>query len=121
MTDSLRILYLEDSEPDLAFVQRYVQSLKKHEFIAANNMKDALLRLIKDSPDVFLVDMIIDGEWVDELVQRAIKEKLARYVIPLTARVLPEEVAYYKHLGCNYIISKPFTADDLDNVLNQIA
>ncbi len=117
----MHILYLEDSETDIDLLRRYVNTVRGAQITVSKTEEDALKKLVAHQPDVFLVDVMINGNAVYGLIQKAVNEGLAKHVIPLTARALPTEIQYYESLGCEYVISKPCTVDELDSVLLQFA
>ena len=117
----MHILYLEDSEFDIDFVRRYVNSLPGYQLISMRNTADAMAYLQRERPDIFLVDIMINGQPAYNVIKQAVAQKLSRYVIALTARALPSEVDYYESLGCTHVVAKPFTIDVLDRVFAQIA
>ena len=117
----MQILYLEDSDLDIDILRRYVASIEGCEFASVTSINEAARTLQRLQPDVFLVDIVIKGEMAYQLIEFAMAHHLARYIIPVTARVLPAELERYQSLGCTHIIAKPFTINDLDEVFAQIA
>jgi CheY-like chemotaxis protein len=112
----VKILYLEDSDMDIDIVRRYIRSLGDNEFKSTKTATEALDYLNAEHPDIFFVDIMIDGQPVYDVLNAALKGSLARHVVPMTARVLPTELEYYQSLGCSYVIPKPFTIDMLDDM-----
>jgi CheY-like chemotaxis protein len=117
----MNILYLEDSDSDIEFMRRYARTIKGSQISFVKSQQDAANQLHTQRPDVFLVDVMIDGEAVFDVIKMAINDSLAGHVVLLTAKALPSELAYYESLGCDYVIPKPFTVDDLDRVFLQLA
>ncbi len=117
----MHILYLEDSDFDIDYVQRYVNSLPDCQFTSTKATADALVSLQHHHPDIFLVDIMINGQPAFNVIEMAAAQNLARHIIAVTARALPSEVDHYQSLGCTYVIAKPFTIDVLDRVFAQIA
>lgn len=117
----MRILYLEDSPSDIDLMRRYVKSIKGSEAFFVEREAAAVEHLEVSHPDIFLVDVMINGVPVHDLIKRALDEHLAEHVVLVTAKVLPSELKYYRSLGCQHVIAKPFTVDDLDRVFTQIA
>jgi CheY-like chemotaxis protein len=97
-----------------------VKSAGNFEFISTKRPSDALLHLQQERPDVFFVDIMINGEAVYDVIQTAIDHQLARHIIPMTARALPAEVEYYQSMGCSHVIAKPFTINELDEIFAEI-
>jgi DNA-binding response OmpR family regulator len=116
----MRVLYLEDSRPDIRLVQQYMNSVN-HEFDAAETIDQARQYLQRQRPDVFLVDLVIDGEMAYDLIEQAAKQKLSKHIVAITARPLPAERKRCKELGCDHLIAKPFTIDELERTLEQLA
>jgi CheY-like chemotaxis protein len=40
-------------------------------------------------------------------------------IIALTASVMKKEIEYYKSIGINYVLSKPFKKDQLISIINK--
>lgn len=116
----MRILYLEDFEPDANFVRQYMGSTD-HEFITARTIEEAYQRLQEQFPDVFLVDIVIGHRMAYDLIEYAVNEQAARYVVAVTAKALPADQERCYKLGCAQVLTKPFTVDDLEGVLAQLA
>jgi CheY-like chemotaxis protein len=115
----MHLLYLEDSDTDIDLMRRYVKTLDGTRITVTKTESDALKQLTAQHPDIFLADVMINGSAVYGLIQRAVDEHLATHVILLTAKALPAEIQYYQSLGCEYVIAKPCTVDELDSVLLQ--
>ena len=116
----MRVLYLEDSNPDMRLVQQYMNSVN-HQFAAAETIDQARQYLQRQHPDVFLVDLVIDGEMSYDLIEQAAQQKLSKYIVAITARALPTERKRCLALGCDRVIAKPFTIDDLEQTLEQLS
>ena len=117
----MHILYLEDADTDIDLVRRYVKTLNGAQFSFAKTEDDALNQLQTLHPDIFLVDVMVNGKPMYDLIRMAAREVLADHVILLTAKALPSELQFYREIGAEYIIAKPCTADELDSVLLQFA
>ncbi|MCC7449859.1 MAG: response regulator [Anaerolineae bacterium] len=117
----MHILYLEDSDTDIDLMRRYANTLKGVQITIAKTEDDALHQLNAQHPDIFLADVMINGKAVYDLIKRSAHEGLAGHVILLTAKALPAEIQYYQSLGCDHVIAKPYTVDELDRVLLQFA
>ncbi len=116
----MRILHLEDSEPDLNLVRQYMRSTE-HEFVGVRTIAEAEQYLQGEQADVFLVDIVIQGRPAYDLIAFACEQQRARYVIALTAKALPAERRRYLDMGCTRVIPKPFTINDLERALDQLA
>lgn len=116
----MHILYLEDSEADANLIRQYLRTTN-HTFEVARSMDEARNHLQQNAPDVFLVDIVIQGEMAYDLITLAAKQGQARHIVAVTAKAMPGEQQHYLNLGCNYVLPKPFTVDDLEQVLNALA
>ena len=112
----MRVFYLEDYVPDVNLMRQYMDSAG-HEFSSAGTLGDARLILEDQRPDVFLVDIIIQGEDAYDLIAHAVKTHLSKNIIAITAKAVPEERQRCLALGCSEVMFKPFTVDDLERVL----
>ena len=116
----MRILYLEDFEPDASFVRLYMGSTG-HEFVDVRSIDEATQILKTERPDVFLVDIVIGGDTSYELIKYAVDAQAAKHVVAVTAKALPGDQRYCMNLGCTSVITKPFTVDELEDMLEQLA
>jgi CheY-like chemotaxis protein len=116
----MRILYLEDFEPDASFVRQYMGSTD-HEFMDVRSIDEAAQILESAQPDVFLVDIVIGGDTSYELIKRAVDGQAAKHVVAVTAKALPGDQRRCLNLGCTSVITKPFTVDILEQMLDQLA
>lgn len=115
----MHILYLEDSKPDIRLVQQYMNTLS-HRFVTVETIDAARQYLTHEQPDIFLVDIVIGRETADDLIEQAVRQGLSKYIVAVTAKALPAEVKCYLELGCDQVITKPFTIDDLEHTLNEL-
>jgi CheY-like chemotaxis protein len=112
------ILYLEDSDLDVKFVQQYMDSVN-HSFTAIHTIEEAWEYLEANSVKVFLVDIIIGQDTAYDLIQQVAARKAVEHIIAATAKALPSEKKYCMELGCSAVLVKPFTIDELERVLTQ--
>jgi two-component system, chemotaxis family, response regulator PixH len=118
--DSMRILYLEDSELDAKLVQQYMKSVQ-HVFDSVRTIDQAQQYLSSQKPDVFLVDIVIGGETAHDLIKQVVKQRLSKHIVAVTAKALPSERKQYMDLGCDRVLAKPFTIDDLEQTLEVLS
>jgi CheY-like chemotaxis protein len=115
----MEILYLEDFEPDVKLMHQYFGSVNHH-FTSVDTIEKARDHIQKHRPDIFLVDIVIGKATAYDLIEFAVQQKLVKHVVAVTARVLPNEQQQCLDLGCKQVISKPFTIDHLEEVLNEL-
>lgn len=115
----MHILYLEDYEPDVKLMSRYMRSMN-HNFISVATIEEAWEYLNTHAVDVFLVDVLIGRDTAYELIDAVAREGLVRSIVAVTAKALPNEQQYCLDLGCAAVVPKPFTIDDIDLVLGEM-
>ncbi len=116
----MHILYLEDSEPDIALIQQYMSSVD-HQFIPAETIEAAREYLQHRQPDVFLVDIVIGKETAYDLIRQVAQQGLSKYIVAVTAKALPSDRKRCLDMGCDRVLAKPFTIDDLEHTLDQLS
>jgi two-component system cell cycle response regulator DivK len=116
----VNILYLEDSDLDVRLVQQYMKTVD-HEFTPVGTIAEARTYLQYQHPDVFLVDIVIGQETAYDLVTQVKTQKLSKHIVAVTAKALPVDQQRCFDVGCDHVLAKPFTIDDLEHVLNQLS
>ncbi len=112
----MNILYLEDSPLDIELLTRYMRIISAT-FLVERTIDGAQRCLLDRSIDIFLVDIVIGDQLTFPLIRMVVEQKLSRYVVAVTARVLPWECRQYLKMGCDAVLAKPYTIDDLENTL----
>lgn len=116
----MHILYLEDSEPDIALIQQYMSSVD-HQFTPVEAIEVAREYLQTWQPEVFLVDIVIGKEMAYELIRQVAQQGWCKHIIAVTAKALPADRKRCLDMGCDQILAKPFTIDDLEYTLSQLS
>jgi CheY-like chemotaxis protein len=116
----VNILYLEDSDLDVRLVQQYMNTVD-HQFTPVGTIDEALQYFQDQQPDVFLVDIVIGQEMAYELVSQVKTQKLSKHIVAVTAKALPVDQRRCFDVGCDHVLAKPFTIDDLEQMLDQLA
>ena len=115
----MNILYLEDSLPDIELLTRYMRIVNA-DFLVERTI-DGAKRCLSEKPiDIFLVDIVLGDQLTFPLIRTVVEQRLSRYVVAVTARALPSECRQYLKIGCDAVLAKPFTIDDLENTLNRL-
>ncbi len=115
----MNILYLEDSPPDIELLSRYMKIIDAR-LLIATTMEAAQRCLLEQAIDVFLVDIVLGNQFSFPLIQAAAEQNLCRYIVAVTARALPVERRHYVAIGCDAVLAKPYTIDDLEATLYQL-
>jgi CheY-like chemotaxis protein len=116
----VNVLYLEDSTPDVQLIHLYMDSAN-HQFKSVETIDEARQFLRRQQPDIFLVDIVIGKEMAYDLIAEVSAKKLSKHIVAVTAKALPADQRRYFALGCERVITKPFTIDDLERTLDQLA
>ena len=116
----MNILYLEDSEPDVRLVHQYMRSVN-HQFQSVVSIDEARQQLRQRHPDIFLVDIVIGKEMAYDLIEEVARQKLSKHIVAVTAKALPADQKRCFELGCDRVLAKPFTIDELESTLEQLS
>ncbi len=117
-----RILFVED-DPDIQAVARIALELVGgFTVVTCSSGREALQQAPLAQPDLILLDVMMPGmdgpTTLKEL--RGIGPTAATPVIFMTAKVQPQERAYYESLGAVGVIAKPFDPMGLSTTIQQI-
>jgi DNA-binding response OmpR family regulator len=116
----MNVLYLEDSAPDVQLIHQYMDSVN-HQFRSVDSIEAARQYLRGQQPDIFLVDIVIGKEMAYDLIAEVARQKLSKHIVAVTAKALPAERKRCFDLGCDRVIAKPFTIDELETTLDQLS
>jgi CheY-like chemotaxis protein len=114
------ILYLEDHQPDAALVSRYVQTTP-HEIIVATSMDEAR-QAMAQQPDLVLVDVVLKQTREGFTFIRELRESgYAQPIIAVTGLSTPKDLDECEDTGVDYILNKPFSINQLADVIRHYA
>lgn len=120
MGQQLRVLYIEDSPPNVTVVARVMESMG-HDLIIASNAQEGLEIISQGPPDVILMDVGLPD--MDGLTAtRHIRANQAVPYIPIiaiTASAMVGDREKCMEAGCDDYIAKPFQVKTLVTVFNQ--
>jgi DNA-binding response OmpR family regulator len=110
MRKRLRVLAIED-DPALGTLYESVLSDEGHEVRVAHDAREGL-RLMRDPPDVVLLDLMLPGIDGYEVLRRMRRQPQTKDtpVIVVSATVPPDR---HRIPGANAVIHKPFALDGL--------
>jgi CheY-like chemotaxis protein len=103
----MRILYLEDEPADAQLVERYIR-LTQNQVTIANNVADARAAL-EEPPDMVLVDILLNRT----------REGYTQPIIAVTGLTLRQEIEQCYRSGVTDILTKPYTANQLAQILDK--
>jgi CheY-like chemotaxis protein len=113
-----KILVVDDEETNRELF-RQILAIRDYEVIEAKNGKQALLMVMKEQPDLILLDLFMSGG--DGLsVIRGVRENLKLRSIPIVVVTAASNEDIHERIqeaGCDALIRKPV---DLYNVLEVV-
>ncbi len=116
-----KALIVEDNQ-DLQFILTGQIKSMGFSAITANNGMEAVEKAIKEKPDLILMDIMLPGMDGREATRR-IRSKQETKEIPIlaaTAITNKLQLRWCIEAGCNDVIVKPFTAEDLQEKIRQL-
>ncbi len=119
--DMNKALIVED-DPDLQFLQSRLINSMGFAVISANNGKEGVEKAINEKPDLIFMDILMPGMDGREATRR-IRSNQETEEIPIlavTAIIDKSQLRECIEAGCNDVIVKPFTAEDLQEKIRQL-
>ncbi len=114
----MKILYLEDNRQEAALVKRYVQTTP-HDFVLATTLDEARAAVVSE-PELVMVDLVLghtrDGyTFIRELRDQGYDQA----IIVVTGLTAPKDLQQCHAVGANDVLVKPFTINQLADVIYQ--
>lgn len=116
-----KILVVDD-EPEIRFLIRAFLEKAKHSVVEAGDGKSALGKIVKDKPDIVLLDVMMPDMLGWEVCKR-IKEGKSTKDIPavmFTVRGLGEDKKRSAECGADAHIAKPFEREELLGTIDRL-
>jgi DNA-binding response OmpR family regulator len=116
----MHILYIEDNRDDAALVNRYVQTTE-HELTVVSTVDEAR-DILSSGVDLILLDVLLENkregiDFANELRDQGIAQPL----VAVTALSTSSDRQKYSEVGFDSILSKPFTINELADLINYYA
>ncbi len=115
-------IMLVDDEPDIIFTTKIMLERENYEVVVAKSGKECLERLMKEKPDLVLLDIMmrkIDGWEVGKKIKED-KETSHIPVVMFTVRTSREsKVKSFVYSHADAHIDKPFDRDDLLKIVRK--
>lgn len=119
MPSTFRVLLAEDRRVNRILVKHMLEQLGCSVITASNGQE--CIRILQDTrPDVIFMDMqmpVMDGFEATLKIRQSFQHQDIP-IIALTAHALKSDIEHCMQVGCNYYLSKPFTQEELCQVLN---
>jgi CheY-like chemotaxis protein len=112
------ILYVEDDLTHARLVERYIK-MTQHQVRIATNINDAMTEM-ESLPGLVMVDLLLgasrDGyNFVRELRDQGYDQP----IVAVTGLTMPTEIERCYEVGVNEILAKPYTIDQLADIINR--
>jgi CheY-like chemotaxis protein len=117
-----KVLIIEDNDDNRGILRHQLEHLG-YEVVEASTSVEGLEQVKKESPDLVIVDVMLGGADGREVARKIRAEPGTKNVPILAATVLfqREDVQSCLEAGCNDVLSKPFTLQQLKTKLNKVA
>jgi len=113
-------LYIEDDKQDARLVERYVQ-ITPHQIEIVGTVADAQ-KAMKQNPDLVMADMLLEtGREGYGLVQWIRQHGYTNPIVAVTGLATPFDLQQCYDAGVNEVLIKPFTIDQLAEVITKYA
>ncbi|PPC75610.1 hypothetical protein C4K68_19615 [Pokkaliibacter plantistimulans] len=122
MGELKRIMHVEDDPSIQAVARVALEVVGGFEVLTCSSGQEALDKVQAFAPDFILLDVMMPGIDGAETLER-LRKLVDLTDIPvafMTAKVQPEEVAYYHSLGASDVIIKPFSPMQLASQVRNI-
>ncbi len=122
MSTLQRIMHVDDEPDILAVAKMALEMMGGFTVQTFSSGEAALKEMVAFAPDMILLDVMMPGMDGPSTL-KALRELAPLAAVPvvfMTAKVQPQEVAYYKSLGALDVIPKPFDPMNLANQMRAI-
>ena len=108
-------ILVADDEPNIVISLEYLMKREGYTVLVARDGQEALDVIVRDRPDLVLLDVMMPKKTVYEVCQavRAIDDLQATRILMLTAKGRDTDVAKGVALGADAYMTKPFSNRDL--------
>jgi DNA-binding NarL/FixJ family response regulator len=118
----MKIFIVDDSKLVVERVRGILSSIERLEFVGqATNAKDAVEAILKQKPDVVILDIRLIGENGINVLERIKKEHSPPVVIMLTNYPYPQYRKKCRELGAEYFFDKVTEIESFVKVLRKLA
>ena len=107
----MKLIMVVDDEPDVQSTVKTVLERNKYKVVTANNGDDCLEKLKTEKPDLILMDIMMPGTSVKDVVAKIKGIKIAYLSVVRTSEAEKEELLKAKNIVD--FIQKPFDINDL--------
>ncbi|NME67961.1 response regulator [Flammeovirga aprica] len=115
-----KVLVVEDNQFNQLLAENILNQWKL-QIEMVNNGEEAVEILKTHTFDIILMDIqmpVMDGIEATNYIRNTLQ--IGTPIIALTANAMKDDLAYYKQIGMNSCVTKPFQQDDLQNELYKL-
>ncbi|MBD0402331.1 response regulator [Flammeovirga sp. EKP202] len=115
-----KVLVVEDNQFNQLLAENILNQWKL-QIEMVNNGEEAINILKTHTFDIILMDIqmpVMDGIEATNYIRNTLQ--IGTPIIALTANAMKDDLAYYKQIGMNSCVTKPFQQDDLQNELYKL-
>jgi CheY-like chemotaxis protein len=118
----IKVLIIEDNDDNRGILRQQLEYLG-YEVVEASTSTEGLDQMKKENPDLVIVDVMLAGADGREVARKIRMEPKTKDVPILASTVLfqREDVRSCLDAGCNDVLSKPFTLQQLKEKLDKIS
>ena len=116
-----KVLVVED-HPDMLEVLTWQMEMMGYSVITAKQGKEAVVKALEEKPLLILMDILMPGMDGREATRRIRSNPEAKEIPILAATAITDKSQLRECIeaGCNDVIVKPFTAEDLQEKIRQL-
>ncbi|HEV8344476.1 MAG TPA: response regulator [Candidatus Binatia bacterium] len=118
----IKVLIIEDNDDNRGILRQQLEYLG-YEVVEASTSTEGLDQMKKENPDLVIVDVMLAGADGREVARKIRMEPKTKDVPILASTVLfqREDVRSCLDAGCNDVLSKPFTLQQLKEKLDKVS
>jgi CheY-like chemotaxis protein len=118
----IKVLIIEDNDDNRGILRQQLEYLG-YEVVEASTSTEGLDQMKKENPDLVIVDVMLAGADGREVARKIRMDPKTKDVPILASTVLfqREDVRSCLAAGCNDVLSKPFTLQQLKEKLDKVS
>jgi CheY-like chemotaxis protein len=118
----IKVLIIEDNDDNRGILRQQLEYLG-YEVVEASTSTEGLDQMKKENPDLVIVDVMLAGADGREVARKIRMDPKTKDVPILASTVLfqREDVRSCLDAGCNDVLSKPFTLQQLKEKLDKVS
>lgn len=109
----MKILAIDDSKSILGFIGSVLEP--KHEIVLCNESNQAEAEILRNSPDLILLDVVMPEKSGYEILRKVKRSTATKHipVVLVSSKKEESDISWGKKQGADDYLSKPFTEVEL--------